>query len=151
MTSNLGSDLIQELASETLYPVMKAAVMERVGQHFRPEFINRIDESVVFHPLGREQIRAISVIQLEYLRRRLQDRELGLVLSEAALDQLGEAGFDSVYGARPMKRIIQQQLENPLAQKILAGEFVGGDVIQVDIDEAHQLVFTRHQTVLQKK
>ena len=151
MTSNLGSDLIQELASETLYPVMKAAVMERVGQYFRPEFINRIDESVVFHPLGREQIRAISVIQLEHLRQRLQDRDLDLVLSDAALDVLGEAGFDSVYGARPMKRIIQQQLENPLAQKILAGEFVSGDVIQVDIDDAHDLVLTPHQTVAQQK
>jgi ATP-dependent Clp protease ATP-binding subunit ClpB len=137
----LGSDIIQELAGETLYPVMKSAVMERVSQHFRPEFINRIDEAVVFHPLGREQIRAMSGIQIDFLRRRLQDRELGFVISEAALDLLGEAGFDPVYGARPMKRAIQQHLENPLAQAILAGHFVAGDVITVAVDEVGNLVF----------
>ncbi len=135
MTSNLGSDRIQELAGETHYAEMKAAVMEIVGLHFRPEFINRLDESVVFHPLGRGQIRAISVIQIEQLRKRLQDREIGLEISEAALDKLGEAGFDPVYGARPLKRAIQQQLENPLAQEILAGKFVAGDVIAVDVDK----------------
>ena len=134
MTSNLGSDIIQELAGEALYPVMKAAVMEKVGQQFRPEFINRIDEAVVFHPLGREQIRAISGIQIEYLRQRLLDREIGFEISDEALDLLGEAGFDPVYGARPMKRAIQQQLENPLAQEILAGNFAAGDTIKVDID-----------------
>ncbi len=135
MTSNLGSDRIQELAGETHYAEMKAAVMEIVGLHFRPEFINRLDESVVFHPLGRGQIRAISVIQIEQLRKRLQDREIGFEISEAALDKLGEAGFDPVYGARPLKRAIQQQLENPLAQEILAGRFAAGDVIKVDVDE----------------
>jgi len=135
MTSNLGSDIIQELSGETLYPVMKAAVMEKVSQHFQPEFINRIDESVVFHPLGREHIRAISAIQIEFLRHRLLDREIAFEITDAALDLLGEAGFDPVYGARPMKRAIQQQLENPLAQEILSGYFAAGDTIKVDVDE----------------
>jgi ATP-dependent Clp protease ATP-binding subunit ClpB len=134
MTSNLGSDIIQELAGEALYPVMKAAVMEKVSQNFRPEFINRIDEAVVFHPLGREQIRAISGIQIELLRKRLLEREINLEMTAEALDLLGEAGFDPVYGARPMKRAIQQQLENPLAQEILSGNFAAGDTIKVDVD-----------------
>jgi ATP-dependent Clp protease ATP-binding subunit ClpB len=133
MTSNLGSDRIQELAGEAHYEEMKAAVMEIVGLRFRPEFINRIDDAVVFHPLGREQIRAISEIQIEYLRKRLQDREIGFEISTAALDKLGEAGFDPVYGARPLKRAIQHQLENPLAQEILAGKFAAGDVVKVDV------------------
>ncbi|MGJ0430946.1 ATP-dependent chaperone ClpB [Methylobacter sp.] len=133
MTSNLGSDRIQELAGEAHYEEMKAAVMEIVGLRFRPEFINRIDDAVVFHPLGREQIRAISEIQIEYLRKRLQDREIGFEISTAALDKLGEAGFDPVYGARPLKRAIQHQLENPLAQEILAGRFTAGDVVKVDV------------------
>ena len=140
MTSNLGSQLIQEMAGEENYDQMKAAVMEVVGSHFRPEFINRVDEVVVFHPLGREQIRAITTIQIEYLRKRLAERDLGLELSESALDRLGEAGFDPVYGARPLKRAIQQQLENPLAQEILAGRFHPGQVIDVDLD-GDQLVF----------
>jgi ATP-dependent Clp protease ATP-binding subunit ClpB len=135
MTSNLGSHLIQEKAGEERYAEMKAAVMEIVGQHFRPEFINRLDEIVVFHPLVREQIRAIAGMQIDYLRRRLADRHLGLEVSESALDKLGEAGFDPVYGARPLKRAIQQQLENPLAQEILAGRFVPGDTIRVDLHE----------------
>jgi ATP-dependent Clp protease ATP-binding subunit ClpB len=134
MTSNLGSDIIQSLSGEALYSVMKTSVMEIVSTKFRPEFINRIDEAVVFHSLGRGQIRAISGIQIDYLRRRLQDREIGFEISEAALDLLGEAGFDPVYGARPMKRAIQQQLENPLAQQILAGNFVAGDTIKVDVE-----------------
>jgi len=140
MTSNLGSQLIQELAGEENYERMKAAVMDVVGAHFRPEFINRIDEAVVFHPLGREQIRSITTIQIDYLRKRLAERDLGLTLSEAALDRLGEAGFDPVYGARPLKRAIQQQLENPLAQEILAGRFHPGQVIEVDV-EGERLVF----------
>jgi len=134
MTSNLGSDIIQELAGEALYPVMKAAVMEKVSQNFRPEFINRIDEAVVFHPLGREQIRAISGIQIELLRKRLLEREIGFEITDEAMDLLGESGFDPVYGARPMKRAIQQQLENPLAQEILAGNFAAGDTIKVEVD-----------------
>ena len=133
MTSNLGSDVIQELSGEANYAAMKAAVMDIVGMHFRPEFINRVDESVVFHPLGRGQIRAISAIQIELLRKRLLEREIGFEISEDALDLLGEAGFDPVYGARPMKRAIQQQLENPLAQEILAGHFAAGDTIKADV------------------
>ncbi len=140
MTSNLGSQQIQELAGEENYERMKAAVMDVVGAHFRPEFINRIDDAVVFHPLGREQIRSITTIQIGYLRTRLAERELGLELTEAALDRLGEAGFDPVYGARPLKRAIQQQLENPLAQEILAGRFHPGQVIRVDADGG-QLLF----------
>jgi len=134
MTSNLGSQYIQEYTEKGDFDGMKAAVMEVVGQHFRPEFINRVDESVVFHTLGREQIRSITEIQIEYLHQRLLDKELELKLSEAALDKLGEAGFDPVYGARPLKRAIQQQLENSLAQKLLQGDFVAGDTINVDVD-----------------
>jgi len=135
MTSNLGSQMIQEMAGEEQYDRMKAAVMEIVGSHFRPEFINRIDDVVVFHPLGREQIRAIAGLQVSILQRRLQDRDISLQLTDAALDLLGESGFDPVYGARPLKRAIQTQLENPLAQEILAGRFGPGDAIQVDVQE----------------
>lgn len=142
MTSNLGSDRIQELAGEANYNEMKSAVMEVVGQHFRPEFINRIDESVVFHPLGRTQIRAITTLQVDILRQRLQDRDIELVVSEAALDKLGEAGFDPVYGARPLKRAIQQRLENELAQDLLAGKFVPGDVVDIDVQD-DALVFKK--------
>jgi ATP-dependent Clp protease ATP-binding subunit ClpB len=131
MTSNLGSQRIQELAGEAHYAQMKAEVMEIVGQHFRPEFINRVDEVVVFHPLGHEHIRKIVDIQVGYLRKRLADRDLELELDDAARSQLGEAGFDPVYGARPLKRAIQQQLENPLAQSILRGDFAPGDSILV--------------------
>jgi ATP-dependent Clp protease ATP-binding subunit ClpB len=131
MTSNLGSQLIQELAGEENYDQMKKAVLDIVSQHFRPEFINRIDDIVVFHPLGREHIRRIVEIQTGYLRRRLAERDIRIELDKAAQDLLGEAGFDPVYGARPLKRAIQQQLENPLAQKILAGEFGPGDTIRV--------------------
>lgn len=129
-------------AAEENYDRMKRAVMDIVGQHFRPEFINRIDEAVVFHPLGRAQIRAISTIQIGYLRQRLLDRDMDIAVSEAALDRLGEAGFDPVYGARPLKRAIQQQLENPLAQAILSGRFGPGDVIEVDV-EGEGLSFRR--------
>jgi len=135
MTSNIGSQQIQELAGEENYAAMKAAVMESVTQHFRPEFINRIDEVVVFHPLQAAQIRSIANIQIDYLRKRLKDRNLDIHVSDAALDKLGEAGFDPVYGARPLKRAIQQQLENPLAQDILGGKFMPGDVIEVDVAE----------------
>ena len=131
MTSNIGSDTIQALSGDALYSVMKNAVMDIVATKFRPEFINRIDEAVVFHSLGRKQVRAISTIQIDYLRKRLQERDMGFEISDAALDLLGEAGFDPIYGARPMKRAIAQQLENPLAQSILAGHFVAGDVIKV--------------------
>ena len=131
MTSNLGSDRIQALAGDNNYEAMKLAVMEIVSLHFRPEFINRVDESVVFHPLAQEQIRAIAHIQVEALKLRLLDKEIGFEINEAALDLLGEAGFDPIYGARPLKRAIQNQLENPLANKILAGNFSAGDVIKI--------------------
>ncbi|NQY04249.1 MAG: ATP-dependent chaperone ClpB, partial [Halieaceae bacterium] len=135
MTSNLGSDLIQEMATGGDYDAMKSAVMTVVGSHFRPEFINRIDETVVFHPLEQSQIRGIAEIQLSHLRARLVERELALDISEAFLDKLVEAGFDPVYGARPLKRAIQQELENPLAQRILAGEFSPGQTIRIDLEE----------------
>ena len=124
MTSNLGSQVIQEMAGEENYDAMKKAVLEIVGQHFRPEFINRIDDIVVFHPLGREHIRRIVEIQTGYLRRRLADRDIRIELDGKASDLLGAAGFDPVYGARPLKRAIQQQLENPLAQRILGASSV---------------------------
>ncbi len=140
MTSNLASNRIQELAGESNYAQMKFEVMEIVGQYFRPEFINRVDEVVVFHPLMLSQIRAIANIQIQHLRKRLLERDLELEITEAALDRLGEAGFDPVYGARPLKRAIQQQLENPLARDILSGLYEPGDVVKVDAD--HQaLIF----------
>jgi ATP-dependent Clp protease ATP-binding subunit ClpB len=135
MTSNLGSQRIQELAGEHNYDAMKSAVMEIVSQHFRPEFINRVDDVVVFHPLGRDHIRKIVDIQLDYLQQRLADRDLSIKLSDAARDRLADAGFDPVYGARPLKRAIQQQIENPLAQEILQGKFKPGDVIEVGIGD----------------
>ena len=135
MTSNLGSQRIQELGGEQNYDAMKASVMEVVSEHFRPEFINRIDDAVVFHPLGREHIRAIVDIQLGYLHERLAGRDMKIVLSEAARDRLAVSGFDPVYGARPLKRAIQQQIENPLAQQILQGRFNPGDTIEVGVAE----------------
>jgi len=133
MTSNLGSQMIQELAGEEQYDEMKSAVMDVVGTHFRPEFINRVDDVVVFHPLSREHIRRIVDIQLGYLHDRLAERDMRIHLSEAARDRLAEAGFDPVYGARPLKRAIQQQVENPLAQEILQGKFRPGDIIEVGV------------------
>jgi len=132
MTSNLGSHLIQEMASEGDYDMMKAAVMGEVGQHFRPEFINRLDESVVFHSLNKEQIGGIAKIQLQGLQRRLAERELELNVMPALLEKLVDTGFDPVYGARPLKRAIQKELENPLAQRILAGGFEPGQIITAD-------------------
>jgi len=133
MTSNLGSDHIQELAGEENYAQMKAQVMEVVGHHFRPEFINRVDDIVVFHPLAQEQLLDIARIQVRFLQSRLAARDLGFEVTEAALAKLSEAGFDPVYGARPLKRTIQVQLENPLAQEILAGRFEPGETIMVDV------------------
>jgi ATP-dependent Clp protease ATP-binding subunit ClpB len=143
MTSNLGSQVIQEHAGEKNYTRMKSAVMEIVTQSFRPEFINRIDDIVVFHPLGAAQIRAIVDIQLGQLRRRLMERSMDLVLDDAARDLLGEAGFDPVYGARPLKRAIQQQIENPLAQRLLQGAYGPGDRIRVGVDEDGRLSFEK--------
>ena len=149
MTSNLGSQQIQELSanrseSDDQYDEMKKVVMETVSEHFRPEFINRIDEVVVFHPLGKGEIRSIANIQFQYLHDRLAERDIEIELTEGALDQLGEAGFDPVYGARPLKRAIQQQIENPLAQDLLSGKFLAGDVIHVDAGSGG-LVFTKSQ------
>jgi ATP-dependent Clp protease ATP-binding subunit ClpB len=135
MTSNLGSNVIQELSGEEHYDQMKSAVMEIVGQHFRPEFINRVDDVVVFHPLQREQIHEIAKIQLGHLKQRLLEHDMGFEISDAALDLIAEAGFDPVYGARPLKRVIQQQLENSLAQDLLSGQFKAGDKIQVDVQD----------------
>jgi len=142
MTSNLGSQLIQENAGDTEadYLQMKAAVLGVVQAHFRPEFINRLDELVVFRPLEKKQIRKIALIQLVYLEKRLAERQLRLEIDEKALDLLGNVGFDPVYGARPLKRAIQQQLENPLAREILEGRFVSGDTIAVGAEGGH-LVF----------
>jgi ATP-dependent Clp protease ATP-binding subunit ClpB len=143
MTSNLGSQLIQEMSSDDSaesYTQLKAAVMGAVQAHFRPEFINRLDEIVVFHPLGKEQIREIARFQTQYLTRRLAERQIRLEIAESALMLLGNVGFDPVYGARPLKRAIQQQLENPLASKILSGEFGAGDTVRVEA-EGGSLVF----------
>ena len=134
MTSNLGSSRIQDLADEG-YEAMKSAVMEVVGHHFRPEFINRVDDLVVFHPLDQQQIRLIADIQLGLLRKRLENADLGLEITDAGLDLLATAGFDPVYGARPLKRAIQQQIENPLAQKILSGEFSSGEAVKIDVED----------------
>ena len=142
MTSNLGSQRIQQMAGEEDYADMKAAVMEVVTEHFRPEFINRIDDVVVFHPLDREQIRQIVDIQLASLHKRLAERELFLDVSAEAMDMLADAGFDPVYGARPLKRAIQQRLENPLAEAILRGDFAPGDRVEVGAAEG-QLVFNK--------
>jgi ATP-dependent Clp protease ATP-binding subunit ClpB len=133
MTSNLGSSRIQEFASAgKSYEEMKSAVLEVAGQHFRPEFLNRVDEMVVFHPLEREEIRLIAGIQVGLLRQRLESHGLSLQVSDAALDLVGAAGFDPVYGARPLKRTIQQEIENPLAQKLLSGAYISGGTVKVD-------------------
>ncbi|RUO57903.1 ATP-dependent chaperone ClpB [Pseudidiomarina insulisalsae] len=137
MTSNLGSDVIQEKAHEQTYEEMKANVVEILQHHFRPEFLNRVDETVVFHPLAKSEIRSIAEIQLQRLHKRLAERDYQLELTDAALNHLAAAGFDPVFGARPLKRAIQQEIENPLAQRLLAGELLPGQVIKVDYqDEA---------------
>ena len=134
MTSNLGSDVIQDKHNESQYDEMKNAVMGVVGQHFRPEFINRVGDIVVFHPLGKEQIKSIAKIQLASLRSRLAEKGYKLTLSGAAMDKLAEAGFDPVFGARPLKRAIQVHIENPLAQQLLAGHLLPESTIRIDVD-----------------
>jgi len=131
MTSNLGSQHVHGNGAD--YETMKALVMENVTQHFRPEFINRVDDIVVFHALGKEHVRSIANIQVDILRKRLTQLEIQLDISTEALDLVGEAGFDPVYGARPLKRSIQDLIENPLARRILAAEFEGGDVVVVSV------------------
>jgi ATP-dependent Clp protease ATP-binding subunit ClpB len=141
MTSNLGSTEIQALAGDSQYEEIKAAVMLQVAAHFRPEFINRIDESVVFHPLTQEQIRVIAQIQLQSLMARLKEKDLSMEISESALDELGKTGFDPVYGARPLKREIQHKIENPMALAILAGEFSAGELIKIDLNSSAEFTF----------
>jgi len=148
MTSNLGSDRIQDMMSERIadelaYESIKSAVMERVVKHFSPEFVNRIDETVVFHPLLKEQIRGIADIQIQLLHQRLQDNDLGLTVSDAVLDKIAALGYDPVYGVRPLKRVIQNRIENQLAQQMLQGDFVGGDVIAIDLDGDGELAFSK--------
>ncbi|MEG3767735.1 ATP-dependent chaperone ClpB [Alteromonas sp. 14N.309.X.WAT.G.H12] len=135
MTSNLGSDVIQDTHDDSQYEEMKARVMTVVGQHFRPEFINRVDDIVVFHPLGREQIKAIAKIQLASLRQRLIEKGYKLELSGAALDKLADAGFDPIFGARPLKRAIQTQVENPLAQQLLSGALLPESTVRIDVKD----------------
>jgi len=142
MTSNLGSHKIQEMVGES-YEDIKAEVMDSVGQHFRPEFVNRIDEIVVFHPLGMSQMAGIADIQLDRLRQRIQEREMDIELSADAMNKLVAVGYDPVYGARPLKRAIQQEIENPLSLKLLAGDFVAGDIIKVDVGADDKLTFDK--------
>ncbi|MDN0123047.1 ATP-dependent chaperone ClpB [Yersinia aleksiciae] len=137
MTSNLGSDLIQERFGERSYAEMKNMVMEVVSHHFRPEFINRIDEVVVFHPLGRAHLASIASIQLERLYKRLEERGYQVTITQPALEFLGEAGFDPVYGARPLKRAIQHEIENPLSQQILSGKLIPGVPVTLDVENGH--------------
>jgi len=146
MTSNLGSDRIQEMMSadtayDASYASVKNAVMEVVSKHFRPEFLNRIDETVVFHPLAAEQVRGIAEIQIQLLQKRLDDNDLHLHLGDGVLDKIAELGFDPVYGARPLKRAIQQWIENPLAQKVLGGSYAPGDAINIDLEDG-EIVFS---------
>ncbi|WP_286816554.1 ATP-dependent chaperone ClpB [Marinobacter sp. UBA3607] len=142
MTSNLGSHIIQEKAGEENYEDMKSAVMEVVGTHFRPEFINRVDEVVVFHPLAENQIQGIARIQIANLAQRLKDQDMKLEIAEDAMQLLAEVGYDPVYGARPLKRAIQRLIENPLAQKLLKGEFMPGDTIVATVQD-NAVVFAR--------
>jgi ATP-dependent Clp protease ATP-binding subunit ClpB len=141
MTSNLGSDLIQTMSGGS-YDDMKDAVMNVVSTAFRPEFINRIDDAVVFHPLEKDQIKGIARIQLEILQKRVQEAQISLQFNEDALALLVEVGYDPVYGARPLKRAIQQYVENPLAEAILSGEYVAGDEIQASTAD-ERIVFAK--------
>ncbi|MGJ0638868.1 ATP-dependent chaperone ClpB [Xenorhabdus bovienii] len=137
MTSNLGSDMIQERFGALDYAGMKDIVMEVVGHHFRPEFINRVDEVVVFHPLGKEHLTSIANIQLQRLYHRLEERGYQVTMTSTALEKLSDAGFDPVYGARPLKRAIQQEIENPLAQQILSGKLIPGKLVTLDLENDH--------------
>ena len=141
MTSNLGSQMIQSMADQD-YQVVKLAVMGEVKTHFRPEFVNRIDEVVVFHSLGEAQVKSIAQIQIQLLAKRLAAMDMTLNMSESAIAEIANAGFDPVYGARPLKRAIQSEIENPLAREILAGSFVAKDTILVD-NKSGKMTFTR--------
>ena len=134
MTSNLGSDEIQRLANAP-HEEVRAAAMQEVKAHFRPEFVNRIDEIVVFNNLGKEAIRKIASLQVGLLAKRLSAQGIGLKLSDAALDYVAAAGFDPVYGARPLKRAVQEKLENPLARYLLEGKYAPGDTVRVELKD----------------
>jgi len=142
MTSNLGSEHLAALADGEDVDVARPLVMDQVRRHFRPEFLNRIDETVVFDPLDKEQLAEIAELQLERLRARLAERKLSLELTDAAKEVLAEAGWDPTYGARPLKRALQRLVENPLAQRLLEGEFSEGDTIRVDAQNG-ELAFER--------
>lgn len=141
MTSNIGSDIIQEYGDDSQYQQMKTRVMAELGQHFKPEFINRVDETVVFHPLLSEQIKSIASIQVSALIKRLEERDISMTVSEEALSFVAAAGFDPIFGARPLKRSIQHEIENPLAHRLLANEFSAGDHILVELND-NSLTFT---------
>jgi len=141
MTSNLASNMIQSMSGDD-YQVIKLAVMGEVKNHFRPEFINRIDEVVVFHALGDDHVKSIAAIQLQYLKDRLAQLEMKVEITDAALEEISKEGFDPVYGARPLKRAIQSEIENPLAKEILAGHFMAKDTIKID-SVSGKLKFTK--------
>jgi ATP-dependent Clp protease ATP-binding subunit ClpB len=148
MTSNLGSDLILDVAGEENYDEIKSRVLKVVGQHFRPEFINRLDEMVVFHPLKQDQVREIAKIQLNYLHKRLAEKDLSLNISKDVIDVIADAGFDPVYGARPLKRVIKNKIEKELAKRILGGEFSPGDVINIEIKNEIVVFYKTQKAVL---
>jgi ATP-dependent Clp protease ATP-binding subunit ClpB len=141
MTSNLGSDIIKEFSQD--YETMQREIMKILESHFRPEFLNRIDEVVVFKSLSKDTILKIVDLQIELLRKRLEERKVGIEISPKARQSLAAMGYDPVYGARPLKRTIQQELQNPLAMKILGGEFREGDTVRIDVDEKDEFVFSR--------
>jgi ATP-dependent Clp protease ATP-binding subunit ClpB len=141
MTSNLGSQMIQSMSGDD-YQLVKLAVMGEVKSHFRPEFVNRIDEVVVFHALGEAHVKSIAGIQLQYLAKRLNAMDMQLVVTDAAMAEIASAGFDPVYGARPLKRAIQSEIENPLAREILGGNFVSKDTVLVDC-KAGKMTFSK--------
>lgn len=144
MTSNIGSQYILDVAGDdSRYGEMYNRVMEAMRAHFRPEFLNRVDEFIIFHSLRKDQLRQIVQLQVQRLQQRLSDRHITLSLTEKAIDFLAEVGYDPVYGARPLKRAIQKQLETPIAKAILRGEFFDGDTILVDVGENERLNFRR--------
>jgi ATP-dependent Clp protease ATP-binding subunit ClpB len=151
MTSNIGSDRIQTLTNEGAADwEIEAAVKDLLKEQFRPEFLNRVDEMIVFHPLRKEQLTLIVDVQLEHLRKRLRARSLRLTLTDAARRLLADEGYDPTLGARPLKRVIQQRLENPLAQRILSGDFAEGDTIHVDVDERkHDFTFDKSRETVE--
>ena len=141
MTSNLGSQIIKELSQD--YETMEKEVRKILESHFKPEFLNRIDEVIIFKPLSKETILKIVDLQIDLLRQRLADKKINLEIKNKAKELLAERGFDSVYGARPLKRVIQREVQNPLAMKILAGEFKEGETVVIDIDSRGEIIFKK--------